>query len=118
MNLPSYSQTDSSKGSATNVQKEDKSENGAWSKFLKKNIDFGIAAYNNAPIGKYKVIVQFTILENGQLGEFVPLTRYGYGMEEELIRVLKKSPKWNPPYQDGRFVKARRKQSVTFIVAE
>jgi len=37
-------------------------------------------------------------------------------MEEEVVRVLNKSPKWTPAIQFGRRVKAYRKQPVSFFV--
>jgi hypothetical protein len=37
-------------------------------------------------------------------------------MEDEVLRVITKGPKWNPAIQDGRAVKAYRKQPVTFMV--
>ncbi|MEQ1678624.1 MAG: energy transducer TonB, partial [Chitinophagaceae bacterium] len=44
------------------------------------------------------------------------LTNHGYGMEEEAMRVIKKGPKWTPAVQNGRQVKAYRKQPITFQV--
>lgn len=122
IHFPGYTQIDSAKSIGNDkiltnaeVSKEDI---GAWSEFLRKNIDFNIASDNGAPLGKYKVIVQFTILEDGELGEFKPITNYGFGMEDELIKALKKSPKWQPAFQNGKVVKVERKQSVTFNVNE
>jgi protein TonB len=37
-------------------------------------------------------------------------------MEEEAMRVIKRGPKWNPAIQNGRQVKAYRKQPITFRV--
>jgi protein TonB len=39
-------------------------------------------------------------------------------MEEEAVRVIKKGAAWKPAIQNGRQVKAYRKQPVTFIVSE
>jgi protein TonB len=39
-------------------------------------------------------------------------------MEEEVMRVIKRGPKWIPASQNGRLVKAYRKQPVTFVVME
>ena len=44
------------------------------------------------------------------------MTNHGYGMEEEAMRVIKKGPKWTPAVQNGRSVKAYRKQPITFQV--
>ncbi len=37
-------------------------------------------------------------------------------MEAEVVRMLKKSPKWSPAIQNGKPVKAYRKQPVTFVI--
>lgn len=39
-------------------------------------------------------------------------------MEDEAIRVLKKSKKWLPAVQNGRKVKAYRKQPITFVIED
>lgn len=39
-------------------------------------------------------------------------------MEKEVVRVIKKSPKWQPAIQDNTAVKAYRKQPITFSVEE
>ena len=68
------------------------------------------------PAGSYTVIIQFVVDKEGNISEIKPLTNRGYGMEKEVIRILEKSPKWTPAYQDNRPVKAYRKQPVTFVV--
>jgi protein TonB len=88
----------------------------SWQNFLKKNINYDIAAFNEAPVGKYSVRVRFTIFEDGHLGDFTPLTNFGYGMEREVIHALKKSPDWIPAFQNGKNVKAIRVQTITFVV--
>lgn len=87
-----------------------------WRKFLEKNINANIAADNGAPDGTYTVLVQFVVNIEGRVSDIRSLTRHGYGMEAEVIRILQKSPRWNPASQNGRMVKAFRKQPVTFIV--
>ena len=88
----------------------------AWIKFLKKNINGLIGTDNGAPEGQYTVIVQFVVDKYGYITDIRALTNHGYGMEKEVIKLLKRSPKWNPAFQDGRNVKAYRRQPVTFTV--
>ncbi|MBL7746018.1 MAG: energy transducer TonB [Chitinophagaceae bacterium] len=90
----------------------------AWLNFLVKNLDGDIAVKNGAPAGNYMVVIQFVVNKEGEVTDIKALTNYGYGMEQEVIRLLKKSPKWSPAIQDGRKVKAYRKQPVTFQVVE
>jgi protein TonB len=44
------------------------------------------------------------------------LSNHGYGMEEEAVKVIRKGPAWVAAIQNGRPVKAYRKQPITFIV--
>jgi protein TonB len=64
------------------------------------------------------VIIQFIVDLDGSLSEVKALTLHGFGMEEEAIRVIKAGPKWEPAIQNGRKVKAYRKQPITFLVSD
>lgn len=88
----------------------------AWQEYLHKNIDTTIAKKNKAPNGTYTVIVQFIFDREGNTSDVKALTNHGYGMEEEVIRVIKKTGIWMPAKQNGRSVKAYRKESFTFHV--
>lgn len=88
----------------------------AWRNFLMKNLNPNVPVKNGAPLGKYTVYVQFIVLKDGTVSEVVPLTKLGYGMENEVVQLLKKSGKWSPAIQHGRPVNAYRKQPVTFMV--
>lgn len=90
----------------------------AWKKFLLKNLKAEVPVNNNAPIGQYTVIVQFIVDREGAVSDIKALTNHGYGMEEEVIRIIKKSGTWSPATQGGRTVKAYRKQPVTFLVED
>lgn len=90
----------------------------AWRDFLSQNLKASIPVKNGAPIGRYDVYIQFVVNKNGDITDIKPLTHYGYGMEEEVIRIIKKTGKWNPAVQDGRQVNAYRKQPVTFMVTD
>lgn len=88
----------------------------AWREFLSRHLQPNVPAKKGAPAGKYKVVIQFKVSKDGTLFDIQPLTSFGYGMEEEVIRVIKKSPDWVPAYQNGRLVNAYRRQPVTFEV--
>jgi protein TonB len=88
----------------------------AWRSFLGQTLNPKIPAKKKAPKGAYTVWIQFVVDKEGNLSEFKPLTSHGYGMEDEVIRTLKKSPRWAPATQNGKIVRAYRKQPVTFIV--
>ena len=90
--------------------------NGNWIRFLEKNLNGNVPVDNGAPAGKYTVLIQFVIDQEGKVSEIQPLTNLGYGMEQEAIRVLKKADKWNPAVQNGRHVKTYRRQPITFQI--
>jgi antitoxin component YwqK of YwqJK toxin-antitoxin module len=91
-------------------------EEAAWRKFLERNLKADVPVKNKAPVGKYTTYVQFVVNTEGQVTDIIPLTAFGYGMEEEVIRIMKRCPRWVPAVQFGRKVKAYRKQPVTFMV--
>lgn len=90
----------------------------AWNRFVASNINPEVPVKKKAPAGTYTVVIQFIVDKDGQLIDFEPLTNHGYGMEDEVIRMLKTSPRWKPAIQDGRKVKAFRRQPVVFQIDE
>jgi protein TonB len=88
----------------------------AWRTYLERNVNAQVPADNGAPGGTYTVIVQFVVDKEGNISNVQALTKHGYGMEKEVVRIITKGPKWIPAMQDGKAVKAYRKQPVTFMV--
>lgn len=89
---------------------------GNWTKFLERYLQPDVPVDNGAPPGRHTVVIQFVVDIDGSVSDIRPLTSIGYGMEEEAMRVIKKAAKWEPAIQNGRKVKAYRKQPVTFEV--
>lgn len=87
-----------------------------WRRFLEQNANGQVATDNGAPEGTYTTVVQFVVDKEGNISDVKALTNHGYGMEQEAVRVIKKGPKWTPAVQNGRQVKAFRKQPITFQV--
>jgi periplasmic protein TonB len=92
--------------------------NGNWKAFLEKNLNPNVPSDNGAPAGRYPVVMQFVVDLDGNVSDIKALSSNGYGMENEAIRVLKKAAKWEPAIQNGRKVKAYRKQVITFEVLD
>lgn len=88
----------------------------AWRKYLESNLDANIPLRHQAPPGAYSVVVMFIVDKEGNLADVRTLTHLGYGMEEEALRVIKAGPKWLPALQNGKVVRAYRKQPITFVV--
>lgn len=87
-----------------------------WRRYLESNCNGQVASDNGAPEGTYTTLIQFVVDKEGNISDVRSLTNHGYGMEEEAMRVIKKGPKWTPAIQNGRQVKAYRKQPITFQV--
>jgi protein TonB len=90
--------------------------NGNWKQYLERNLVADIPISNGAAPGRYPVEVKFVVDVEGHVSDIVALTKHGYGMEEEAIRVIRKSAKWEPAVFEGRMVKAYRRQLITFVV--
>lgn len=88
----------------------------AWIKYIQDNVDPDVPVRNKAKKGVYQVIILFRVKLDGTISNINAETNYGYGMEEEAIRVIKNSPKWIPAFQNGRNVSAYRRQPITFKV--
>jgi hypothetical protein len=90
----------------------------SWIQFIQNNLKADIPVRRKAPAGKYTVVVQFIVDKKGDLSDILALTSFGYGMEAEVMRVIRKSPRWLPAQMNGGPVKAYRKQPITFEVTE
>ena len=89
----------------------------AWRRYLQNNLDANTPIDNNAPEGTYTVIVRFIVSKTGAISDVVAETKFGYGMEQEAVRAIKKGPSWKPGIQNGNQVTSVRRQPITFIVA-
>jgi hypothetical protein len=88
----------------------------AWQIFLQKNLNSKIANKNNAPVGKYTAIVRFIVNKEGLISDIKPETNFGFGMEDEVVRVLELSGKWVPATRNGIPLNAYRRQPITFLL--
>ena len=89
-----------------------------WRRYLERNLDANTPVENGAPAGTYTVIVQFIVDKEGKISDVKAITNKGFGMEEEATKIIRKGPDWVPAVQNGRNVKAYRKQPITFVVSE
>lgn len=87
-----------------------------WRNFLRTNLNANVPAENNAPSGKYTIIVKFIVNPDGTLDDVKAESDPGFGMVNEAIRVLKKSAKWQPAIKYGRYQRAYRRQPITFLI--
>lgn len=88
----------------------------ALNAFISKSIDPMVPEQNGAPAGHYKVIIDFVVDKDGAVKDLKPLTSYGYGMEEEAIKVIQKSSPWQAGVQRGKTVNTFMRLPITFKV--
>jgi periplasmic protein TonB len=82
------------------------------------NLNGEVPVNNSAPAGRYSVVIRFVVDVDGSTSEITALTAHGYGLEQEAIRVIKKSKKWEPAFLNGVHVKAYKKQVIVFEVVD
>ncbi|MCH5688225.1 hypothetical protein LWM68_30600 [Niabella sp. W65] len=68
---------------------------------LQNEIDQSVAVRKGAPVGTYIAYVQFIIMPDGKVGEVRALSKNGFGMEEELVRVIKNQKHGYLPLKTG-----------------
>lgn len=85
----------------------------AWTKYLERNLDANLVKKKGGPPGKYTVVLNFVVDENGKISN-VRSNDPGYGTREEAVRIIEKGPNWKPAINKGKPVKAEHKLSITF----
>lgn len=87
----------------------------AWLKFLRKNL----VAPEELETGETKSVqIRFVVATDGSVTGFEIVQSAGRDFDNEVIRVLKKMPKWKPAIQNGQLVTRSYTQPVTFIGME
>ena len=72
---------------------------------------------NEAIPGTYNVSIRFTVGKDGMFQNIGTESACGYGMEDEIIRCLKLSPKWKPAQTSNKeIVSFTTRQIVIFKV--
>lgn len=84
----------------------------AWRKFLRDNLKYPKQAQRMNLSGA--VMLSFVVNKEGMISDIEVIREVGGGCDEEAVRVLSLSPKWNPGLQRGRAVKSRMTIRVVF----
>jgi hypothetical protein len=80
-------------------------------------------AASGIPYGYYHLFLhnkrfnQYNRLYLLSAADLKALTNFGYGMEEEALRVIKRSPRWVPAIHQANEVTAYRRQPITFQIS-
>lgn len=81
-------------------------------KFVGKNLKYPAQARRMGIEGK--VFVHFIVDKDGSLSDIKVVKGIGAGCDEEVERIIHKSPKWNPGKQRGNPVRVRMMMPITF----
>ncbi len=84
----------------------------AYDEYLDSNLQYPQEALANNIKGKARI--EFTVSEDGSLVDFQVIKKLGYGYEEEMMRLIKDGPKWNPTTENGMPVKSTIKVQFQF----
>ena len=89
--------------------------NEAWLRFLSRHLQ----APDEIGVGEKKsVLIRFLVSASGSITQFEIVQSGGAAFDNEVIRVLKKMPKWKPALQNGVPVSKTFTQPVTFVQSE
>ncbi len=90
---------------------EAKFQNGGIDKFY----DYIIANFDTQTVEKKgQIIFEFTVNENGEVKNIKVVRDLGTNSAVELIRVLRKAPKWQPASRGGKPVSINLKMPLIF----
>ena len=88
-----------------------------WIRYLERNIDLNVPIDKGCKSGTFKVVIQFRIDKDGHITGVYALTTNGYGLEEEVARVIKKWSNWGPGLK-GDHLAAYKTQPVIFMLGD
>lgn len=88
-----------------------------WHRFIIEQVNKNIEALTKAgQSGTCRV--RFIVDKEGNVTDVEAITLQGSRLAEIMVKIIKKSPKWKPASQYGRFVKAFREQPMSFTIQE
>jgi periplasmic protein TonB len=87
----------------------------AWANFLNRHLQ---TPEDLEPGEKKTVLISFLVDAQGTVTGFKVVQSGGHAFDSEVIRVLKKMPRWKPAVQNGRPVSVPFTQPVTFVGLE
>ena len=84
----------------------------SWKKYLEKNLSTPDRAIDLHVKGT--VMISFTVNISGKVEDLRILKSVEYSADREAMRVIRRSPMWDPAVQDGHLKNAYRIQPITF----
>lgn len=87
-----------------------------WRKYLERNLKTPDRFMDIIKNGRATTVVSFTVDVDGTISDVHLDRSVEWSVDTEAQRVIKSGPKWEPATQNGRKVKYRQRQSITFVV--
>ena len=115
VSLNAYSQSDDSDNEIyMSVDQSAKFQDGYNSiiKFVQENIKFPAEAKENNVHGK--LMVSVVVEKDGSLSDITVKKGLGYGLDEEIVRIIKMMPKWQPAQHKGKAVRQSQMIVIPF----
>ena len=106
VSVNAYSQSDDADNDVYNmVDQSAKFQDGYNSiiKFVQENIKFPAEAKENNVHGK--LMLSVVVEKDGSLSNITVKKGLGYGLDEEIVRIIKMMPKWQPAQHKGKTVR-------------
>ena len=113
VSVNAYSQSDDADNDVYNmVDQSAKFQDGYNSiiKFVQENIKFPAEAKENNVHGR--LMVSVVVEKDGSLSDIKIKKGLGYGLDEEIVRIIKMMPKWQPAQHKGKTVR----QTQTIVI--
>lgn len=86
----------------------------AYDQYLENNKIYPQQALDNKIEGK--VVIEFSISASGTLSDFQVIRKLGFGCDEEVIRLVKEGPSWQPSYIDNEPVESLVRVKTRFSI--
>lgn len=86
----------------------------AFYEFLGKNVKYPALAVKNGVQGS--VYTTFTVEKDGKITDIKIDRKAGSGLDEEALRVIALSPKWNPGTQNGKAIRVKYSIPIKFAL--
>ena len=90
----------------------------AWKKHIIRKIDFPDLVMNTKRPQKGTVMIQFIVCSDGEVCSVEALNSFHPLLDLTAVNAIRNGPHWKPAIQNGRMVKAWRRQPITFIVPD
>ena len=86
----------------------------AFYRYVSQAVNYPQSAIRRSISGK--VFVEFVVDRDGSLSDLKVIKGIGGGCDEEALRVIKNSPRWNPGKQRGKAVRVRMVVPISFTL--